>query len=178
MIPGFDRTAFKLVLAIACALALALLIHDRNRWKAKTAHYAQVLAGERAANAATIANVRAATERARAADLANAARVAERQEAINQRSDHDFQDRLAVARAAALRLRGEGTPAATDPGSGGATAVPGLSAAAEGAAQAASQDRLPDADRLTATEQAIQLDELIKWIERQHAVDTGSGRID
>jgi hypothetical protein len=26
---------------------------------------------------------------------------------------------------------------------------------------------------LTATEQAIQLDELIKWVERQHAVDRG-----
>ena len=33
------------------------------------------------------------------------------------------------------------------------------------------QDRLPDADALTATEQAIQLDELIKWVEAQAAVD-------
>ena len=40
-----------------------------------------------------------------------------------------------------------------------------------GAAQAAGQDRLPQADALTATEQAIQLDELIKWVRKQAAVD-------
>jgi hypothetical protein len=178
MIPVLDRTMFKLVLAIACALALALLVHDRNRWKAKTAHYAQVLAGERAGHAATVANVRAATERARATDRANAQRVAARQDAINQRSDHDYQNRLADARAAARRLRGEGAPAAADPGAGRAKAVPGLSTAAKGAAEAARQDRLPDHERLIATEQAIQLDELIKWVERQHAVDMGSGNLD
>jgi len=178
MIPGLDRTTFKLVLAIACALGLALLVHDRNRWKAKTAHYAEVLAGERAANAATVANIRAAADRARVADQANAARVAARQNAINQRSDDDYQNRLADARAAAGRLRGEGAPAAADPGAGRATAVPALSAAAQGAAEAAHQDRLSDHERLIATEQAIQLDELIKWVERQHAVETGGGRID
>ena len=37
--------------------------------------------------------------------------------------------------------------------------------------QAPRQDGLPQPERLIATEQAIQLDELIKWVERQHAVD-------
>jgi hypothetical protein len=52
--------------------------------------------------------------------------------------------------------------------------VPGLSAAPAGAAQAASQDRLPAPDALTATEQAIQLDELIKWVRAQHEVAPSS----
>lgn len=49
--------------------------------------------------------------------------------------------------------------------------MPELSAAAAGPAQAAGQDRLPPSDALTATEQAIQLDELIKWVGAQAAVD-------
>ena len=49
--------------------------------------------------------------------------------------------------------------------------VSGLSAAAGSAAQAAGEDGLPASDALTATEQAIQLDELIKWVRHQHGVD-------
>jgi hypothetical protein len=51
--------------------------------------------------------------------------------------------------------------------------VPGLSAAAGGPAQGTGQDGLSDA--LTATEQAIQLDELIKWTKRQAAIDPNRG---
>ena len=166
-----SATALKLILGIACALALALLIHDRNRWKAKTAHHAELLAAERGAHAGTVANYRAAAEQARQADLANAARVEARQAAINERTEHDFEKRLADARAAAGRLRVGQSNAAADPGTGRTAALPGLSVAAESAAQAARQDRLPDADALIATEQAIQLDELIRWVERQAAVD-------
>jgi hypothetical protein len=49
--------------------------------------------------------------------------------------------------------------------------VPGLSAAAEKPAQAAGEDRLSQSDQLIATEQAIQLDELIKWVRAQAAVE-------
>ena len=175
MIPGIDRIALKLVLGIACALALALLIHDRNRWKAKTAHFAEMLASERGAHAATVANARAAAEQARAADRANAERVAARQADINERSENDFEKRLADARAAARRLRGEGPASPAGAGAGRAAPVPGLSAAAQGAHQAPRQDGFPQPERLIATEQAIQLDELIKWVERQHAVDPGGG---
>jgi hypothetical protein len=164
----------KLILGIACALALALLVHDRNHWKGKTAHYAEVLANERGVHAATIANVRAAGEQARAADRANAERVKSRQRAINEGSAHDFEKRLADARAAAgERLRGQGPPAGPDRGAGRAANVPRLPAAPRRADEGAGQDRLPGGDALTATEQAIQLDELIKWVERQHAVDRG-----
>jgi len=40
MIPISDRLALRLVIGIGCALLLALLVHDRNRWKAKTEDYA------------------------------------------------------------------------------------------------------------------------------------------
>jgi hypothetical protein len=49
--------------------------------------------------------------------------------------------------------------------------MPGLSAAAGNAAKAPSQDGLSDSDALIATEQAIQLDELIKWARAQAKVD-------
>jgi hypothetical protein len=178
MIPGLDRLTLKLVLGIACALALAMLVHDRNRWKAKTAHYAEMLAAERGAHAATVSNIRAAAEQAHAADRANANRVKARQNAINEESTDDFETRLADARAAAGRMRDAGSPAPAHPGAGRAALVPGLPAAAQGAHQAAGQDRLPDSERLIATEQAIQLDELIKWVARQHAVDTGGAPAD
>ncbi len=164
-----SAAGLKLVIAIACALLLALTIHDRNRWKAKTTHYASLLAGERAAHAGTVANFRAASEQARIADAANAARVRAEQAEINERTSHDFESRIAAARAAANRMRGiEAARAA--PGDGRATPVPGLPDASGGTAEATRQDGLLEPDRLIATEQAIQLDELIKWVRAQARV--------
>jgi hypothetical protein len=54
--------------------------------------------------------------------------------------------------------------------------MPGLPAAAPSAAEAAGHDRLPYADALTATEQAIQLDALIAWVKAQAEVDPNAGR--
>lgn len=171
---SLSAASLKLFIGIACALLLALLIHDRNRWKAKTSHYAELLADERSAHLGTVANYRAAAERARLSDAANAARVRAEQSAINERTSHDYKSRIAAARAAAGRLRGhEAAGAAVS--AGRAAPVPGLSAAAGGTAEAAGQDRLPDPDRLIATEQAIQLDELIKWVRVQGQVRVNGG---
>jgi hypothetical protein len=172
MIPLPDRLAMKLIVAIGCALLLALLIHDRNHWKAKTAHYAELLAAERGAHSATVAGYRAAATQARAADSANAARVKAEQAAINERTADEYQNRIAAARAAAGSLR-RTTAAAADSGRGGAAPVPGLSAAAARASQTAGEDGLPDPDALIATEQAIQLDELINWVKAQSEVEAG-----
>jgi len=169
MIPALDRLSLKLVITIAAALMLALLVADRNRWKAKTAHYSDLLAGERATHAATVASYRAAAERARQADAANAARVKASQAAINERTANDYETRIAAARASAGRLRRQAGTGA-DSGGGGTAPVPGLSASTPGTAQAAGQDGLSQSERLIATEQAIQLDELIKWVRQQHAV--------
>jgi hypothetical protein len=172
MSPALERLALKLVIGLGCVLLLALLVQDRNRWKAKTAHYAELLAGERAAHSATVANYRAAVEQARRTDAANAARVKAEQAVINETSKHDYQSRIVAARTAAQRLRGN-RAAAADPRRGGATPVPGLPGAAGRAAEAAGDHRLSDQERLTATEQAIQLDALIEWVEAQGRVRTG-----
>lgn len=170
MIPIPERLSMKLVIAIGCALLLVLLVHDRNRWKAKTSHYAELLAAERAAHGATAANVRAATERARRADADNAARVRAEQAAINERTEDEMERRLAVARASAERLRHPPDTTA-HPGGGRATPLPRLSAAAGEPHETAEQDGFPG-DALLATEQAIQLDELIKWVRAQAKVET------
>ena len=162
-----NAASLRLVAAIACALLLALLIHDRNRWKSKTEHVSELLSAERASHAATVANYRAAAERARQADAANAARVKSEQAAINERTADDFESRIAAARGRLRRVSGT----QTDPRRGGATPVSGLSAAAGDFAQSAGKDRLPDDDALIATEQAIQLDELIQWVRAQARVE-------
>jgi hypothetical protein len=138
------------------------------RWKKASEQFEKLYHQEQAAFATTLANARAAADAARAADLANAQRVAAEQNAINQRSEDEFESRLADARARAERLRNEAS-GATARGSAGATPVPGLPASAGGTDQAAGEDRFPDA--LIATEQAIQRDELIKWVRAQAKVD-------
>jgi hypothetical protein len=155
------------------ALALLLLVHDRNHWKASAELRQQQLAQTKAAFDQTAAGYRAAAAQAQAADAANVARVEAEQSAINERTADEYQTRIAAARTDAQRLRDYKTASADPSGSGG-TSVPRLPAPASGTAQAANEDRFPDADALTATEQAIQLDELIKWLRQQHALDPNS----
>lgn len=165
-----QRLAVKLVIALAAALMLALLVGDRNRWKSKAGQYSAHLAAERGAHAATVAGYRAAAERARSADLANAERVKSSQAQISERTAYDYQSRITAARARSGRLRGQ-AGARTDSGGRAATPVPRLSAAAGGASEAAGENGFPRSERLIATEQAIQLDELIKWVKSQAAVE-------
>lgn len=173
LIPRIELSAanLKLILGIVCALALALLVYDRNRWKATAAERQYRLEAERTAHAATIAQYRAAAERARAADRANVGRVKAEQAAINEGTADDYQNRLAAARAAADRLRVRAAASAGDSGAGRTASMSRVSAAAGGPAETAGKDRLPVDDSLIATQQAIQLDELIRWVRRQAAVD-------
>jgi hypothetical protein len=159
-------------LAISLALAILLVLQkvETRHWRKQSGQFEQLYRGEQAAFAGTVASYRAAAAAARDADRANAERIAAEQHAINERTSNDYEARLADARARYDRLRNQADRAAADPRSGGSAAVPGLPAAPGGAAQASSEDRLPRFDGLTATEQAIQLDELIKWIRQQHAV--------
>jgi hypothetical protein len=160
-------------LAAAVCLALLLVIQkgDTRHWRKQSDQYERLYRGGEAALAGTVVNYRAAAEAARAADRAASERVTAEQRGINQRSQNALETRLALARSAAQRLRGEPRTAPADPGGRGSAPVPRLSAAASSPAQAAGQDRLPPHDALTATEQAIQLDELIAWVKRQAAVD-------
>ena len=167
------------IAGLAASLFLAILLvsqkGETRDWKKQSASFEQLYRGEQAAFAGTVANYRAAAEQARAADQANLARVAAQQRAISERTSNDFEARLAAARQIARhlspeRLRGETAGAPADPGAPRTTPVPGLPIAPGGAAQAAGQDGLSPSDGLTATEQAIQLDELIKWVKAQAEV--------
>jgi hypothetical protein len=159
-------------IAVSLALGLLLLIQkgETRHWKADSARFEQLYRNEQSAFITTVADYRAAAEAARAADLAAAERAAAQQQAIDKRSQNDLEARLVAARARAEQLRLQ-SRAQADPGPRPAASVPGLPAATGEPAQAAGQDRLPAADALTATEQAIQLDELIKWVRAQAAVD-------
>jgi hypothetical protein len=160
-------------IAISFALVALLVVQkaETRHWKRQSSRFEQLYRSEQSAFATTVANYRAAAEAARAHDLANAQRVAAEQHAINQRSTDELEARLADARARADRLRRETAAAPGDPGGRTGSPMSGLPASASGADQAASKDRLPQSDQLIATEQAIELDELIKWAIRQHAID-------
>ena len=166
-------------LAVSIALALLLVVQkgETRHWKKQSASFEQLYANQRSALDTTVANYRAAAAQARAADLANLQRARSEQRAISERTKDDFDARIAAARSAAQRLRGAPASTAADPGAGRGASVPGVSAASGGAPQASGEDGFPLADRELATEQAIQLDELIKWVRQQHAVpvDAGSG---
>ena len=181
-----DYLAIGKLVALLGAIALLCFQSSQiHKWHGRyDAEHAGRLA-DRAAFAQTVANYRAAADQARAADKANAERVAAEQRSINERTSNDYEARIADARARAERLRAQASAAQADSGGRGTAPVPGLSAPASGPAQAAGEDRLPARpsevgtspgtlgadDALTATEQAIQLDELIKWVRRQAAVD-------
>ena len=160
-------------LAAGLLLSTLLVIQkiETAHWKKQSAGFEQLYRQEQASFATTVANARAAADQARAADQANATRGAAQQAAINERTSNDFEARLAAARVAAAQRVQFVSRAAADSGAGRSAPVSGLSAAAGSAAQAAGEDGLPASDALTATEQAIQLDELIKWVRHQHRVD-------
>ena len=164
-------------LAASAGLALLLILAkvDARHWRKQSAQFAQLYHGEQAAFARTVADYRAAADAARAADRAAAERVAAEQGQINERTIDDYQARLAAVRDRAQRLQQR--PAATaDSCTGRSASVSGVAPAPCGIVEAAGENRLPPADALLATEQAIQLDELINWVRAQGSVDPNAGR--
>ncbi|MEA3068273.1 MAG: hypothetical protein QOK41_1680 [Sphingomonadales bacterium] len=159
-------------IAVSLALAILLVVQkgETRHWRKQSAGFEQLYSHEQAAFAGTVANYRASAEQARVADKANADRVAAGQRTINERTANAYETRLAAARARADQLRVQ-SQAAAHRSPGGSASMPGQSAGAGESAQATNQDRLPGSDALTATEQAIQLDELIKWVRAQAKVD-------
>ena len=166
------------IAGLAASLALGVLLllshFETRHWKNQSGQFEQLYRDSDAAFAKTVANYRAAGDAARAADLANAERAAAEQRAITERTKDAYEKRIAGARAVASRLRAAAAPA--DTGGRGSASLPGLPVAARGAAEAAGEGRLSQSDALTATEQAIQLDELINWVRAQHEVNPNAGR--
>jgi hypothetical protein len=161
-------------LAVSLCLGLLLILQkvETRHWKKQSASFEQLYRGEQAAFAGTVVNYRAAADQARAADQANLARVTAQQRGINERTSDDFEARLAAVRLSAQRLREQAARPAADPGARGTTPVPTLSAPSGGAAEASGEDGLSPEDAPTATEQAIPLDELIKWVRAQASIDS------
>jgi hypothetical protein len=166
---------YRILGATLAAAALLWLIQSRDHWRDEAKANATLYRQAQAASAVTVANYRAAADQARREDAANVARAEAEQAAISERTTNDFESRIASARALADRLRKQAAGAAADPGAGRAAPMPGLPAGAAAVAEAAGEDRLPQSDRLIATEQAIQLDELIKWVRRQAAIPQDGG---
>jgi hypothetical protein len=162
---------YRILGAALAAAALLWLVQSRDHWRDTARANELRVQQEQAAHAATVANYRAAAEQARLEDAANLARMRADQAAISERTANDFETRIDSARAVARRLREQAAAAAAHPGAGRGASVPGVSTPAGGTAQAAGEDGLPQSDRLVATEQAIQLDELIKWVRAQAGVD-------
>ena len=159
-------------IAAAACLALLLIVQkvETLHWRKQSTRFEELAGKGEAERARLVADFASAATAARSADRANVARVAAEQSAINRSSRHDFQARIDRARADAVRLR-QNPAAAAGRGVPAASPVPGLPASPGRAVEAAREDRLPDPDRLIATEQAIQLDELIRWVRAQALVD-------
>ena len=167
------------MIGIAAALLLLSLFlvkaGDARHWRKQSGRYEQLYLVEQSARAQTIANYRAAAEAARKEDLAHARALAAEQRTISERTSHDLEARLADARARAQRMQlGQGSPPAAG-GGGRAAAVPAAGTAPGALGGAAEENGLSLSDRLLATEQAIQLDELIKWVTGQAAVESRNG---
>ena len=160
---------------IAASLALLglLLVQkgETRHWRKQSQGFEKLYRGEQQAHALTVANYRAAADIARRADAANRERVLAAQAGINERTINDYEARVGDARARADRLRRQAGAAATDRGAGRAAPVSPASPPARAADGPAAQGGFPLRDRLIATEQAIQLDALVKWVRAQAAVD-------
>jgi len=159
-------------LAASAGLALLLIFAkvDARHWRKQSAQFEQLYHGEQAAFARTVADYRAAADAARAADRAAAERVAAEQRQINERAIDDYQARLTAVRDRAQRLQ-QRLAATADSCTGRSASMSGVAPAPCGIVEAAGEDGLPAADALVATEQAIQLDELINWVRAQGSVD-------
>lgn len=162
-------------------LAIALIVAHFQLGAAKRSlgEATRSLAAERAAHAQTVSNFRLASEQAQRAAEANAKRVLVDQQRITEGVSHDYQAQLADVRARADALRVRIAKAAADTGgahAGGASAVPEAAGGPDGAT---AQEGLPAQgvdgwaleDRVTATEQALQLEALQRWVREQSGID-------
>lgn len=148
---------------------------DARHWHKQSDRYEQLYHDEQGAHRQTQLNYHIAAEKARKDDLANKQRVEREQKAASDERTKAYEARLADARARAERLRHE-LEAATHPSGAGKPSVPGVSNAPGRPDGSASEGGLSLADRLTATEQAIRLDELQKWVKQQLGIDMEGNR--
>jgi hypothetical protein len=173
MLPRLINVQGAFGIAASLGLLGLLLIQkgETRHWRKQSTGFETLYRGEEQAHARTVAEYRVAAEAARRADAVNRDRVVAAQADINERTIHAYEARISDARARVDRLRRQAGAAATDPGAGRAAPLPAAGRPARAPDGAAAENGLSFADQLIATEQAIQLDELIKWVRAQAAVD-------
>jgi hypothetical protein len=134
----------------------------------------QLLTDTQLAHLGTISNFIDASAEAERQAEANVARVTAEQERITDATLADYRADRAALLARFDRLRAGA--AAADPRRADPAGLPGAGNAPGRAAAPAGEDRLPSAgalsldDALIASEQALQLNALIDWVEAQSAV--------
>lgn len=159
--------------ALIIALALVVLklearTAERDKWQTQAV-------AEKQAHEQTVANYRAASAEAQRQAVANVDRVKAEQARITTEVETSYEKRvLAVRTEFANRLRASERTASGS--SSGQPTLPAAITAPGEAYETSCKDRLPSDDALIASEQAIQLDELITWIERQALLDFGGQR--
>ena len=167
---GFIKQAIKALLGLVtryplqCGLAVAI-VACAWLWRANNGLH-DTIRTERARYAETVANFKKAQADAEAVQAHNLARVAKSQKDVTDETLDDYNRRVADLRARYKRLLDQGNRSAS--GNPDLPAVPNATSGTDAAAQ---QDGLPAADALTASEQALQLDALITWVERQAKVE-------
>ena len=167
---GFIKQAIKALLGLVtryplqCGLAVAI-VACAWLWRANNGLH-DTIRTERARYAETVANFKKAQADAEAVQAHNLARVAKAQKDVTDETLDDYNRRVADLRARYKRLLDQGNRSAS--GNPDLPAVPNATSGTDAAAQ---QDGLPAADALTASEQALQLDALITWVERQAKVE-------
>lgn len=170
MFNPFSALTSKIFGAMAIALALfaALCWHQWGHYKHQAEALRADLNTEVAAHRQTKAAYRAAQQAAEEAETARLARVKAQQEKITDDVSQDYSRRLAALRTRYDRMRAQsGTRADSAPGR---VTVSGLPDAASGIDEAPGSDRFSLDRRMTASQQALQLDALIDWVERQAGV--------
>lgn len=171
---GFVKEAIRAALGFIAkhpwqSAAVLLLALSAWLWRANNGLH-DSLKAERAAHAQTVANFKKAQADAEAVQAHNLARVAKAQKDVTDETLDDYNRRVADLRARYKRLLDQGNRSAS--GNPDLPAVPNATSGTDAAAQ---QDGLSSADALTASEQALQLDALITWVERQAKVETSPG---
>lgn len=159
-------------LGLAIVLPLAALLGLQAHKTALAHHETATVQAQLNAAQTTIINYQQAAEKARQADLTNAQRVKAEQAAINERTSNEYEARLAAARARAASLRQQ-LEAAAHSGRSPDAGVSRPGTATGSPDGAAAEDGFSVDDRLLATEQAIQLDELEKWVRANVGVNYG-----
>lgn len=142
-----------------------------RHWHGEATSFESQWKGEKIAHQQTIINNQRAAEKARQDDLKNIERVTREQQANADERIKSYEARLADARAAYERLRRQFPGSSANPSGAGKAPVPGAPGSAPGTDGSSGEDGFSLPDRLIATTQAIQLDELQKWIRATFKID-------